>query len=314
MPTESVGTTESSGSSLELPGGDVDFLFVVVEVPLFEEKDINGLEPKLDRWGNYMPPDTWLGFHSDQKASEVFRYQNGTVTRATHYTWCRPDGPGCPGGIGVWDFAAVDKNGSQSPIFLACQPYTTRTIFDGGDFMGTVIQTRDASVDHYFDDEKYKAYDGENLSDNSDGISTRNDRSVGSSDSSGEDSDVEMNDVETTIRIDMRHSWTGKPGRHKWIPMRFIHDIGTSRISLNQGYRYVAGRNPTWLPSVVYPQFAYPDAPVNSNGLGGDMATIIGLLALTQEPHHCGEAFSEGKWEEYSWNHTRHPKACKIPL
>ena len=303
MPRQPVSDPTLSDGSERPSAGDVKFLFVVVEAPVFEDELVNRVPRQADRWGNFMPPSTWLGFGSEQEASEVFMYRNGTVTKSAGYEWYRPGGPGYPGRIGKWDFAALDENGWPTPVFIACQPHTTRTIFDGGAFLGTLIQTRDASVDPYLESGECRAYNVESSPDNSS--------------DSGFDSEADdpgMSVIDTSGGLNMRHSRVKSSNNRNWLPMKFVHDAGTSRISLYHGDRCVAGHSPSWVPSIVNPQYATQNAPNRSRGLGGDMATIIGLLALTQKPYHGGEAFAEEHWRRHKWHGTRHPKACGYAL
>ena len=67
--------------------------------------------------------------------------------------------------------------------------------------------------------------------------------------------------------------------------LRFDHSClmpGVSKID-EFGQCYVVGRDPSWLPSLVPPQYRNPDpnAP-QSGGLAGELPVIIGMMALSQ--------------------------------
>lgn len=332
---------EAPTRPLEDMNRDVEFLFVVLEAAVFEDKLINSVMLEADRWGNYLPPSTWMGYGSEEKVGKVFRYKNGTASPAEGYVWYRP-APHYPGTIGKWNFAAIDGEGNPCPNFEACRTYTTRTVFDGGPFMGTLIKMKDASVnpvdrrenDLYYPDEECCSEDCEKEvdEDNSEGESDSSDLEMGSDDFFGASN---VGDTCPEVRWPMHGwaDWRRERDSETWLAMKFEHDNGVSRISLgDEGRRYAAGWTPSWIPSIVAHNYTNPDAHLRliSRGLGGDMATVIGLLALTQEIGHCDEAFylprhsgikhddseqgeyhqAEIVWKNNNWSGARHPNAC----
>ncbi len=309
---------------------DVEFLFVVLETPIFEDELINHVALEADRWGNLVPPNTCAGYGSGETAGRVFRYRNGTISPAEGYVWYRP-APHYPGGIGRWDFAALDQDGNPSPAFLRCRPYTTRTIFDGGAFTGILIKMKDASVhpftegrddDYYDDDEDCSSDDETSDSDYEESSGGELKRGDNDTRDEGYSRGLYMQNINAVDTL--THEFLERD-EEPWTAMSFEHDNGVSRISLDGGWRFVAGWGSSWIPTIVAPQYTNPRPEFVSRGLGGDMATLIGLLALTQEPCHCDEAFCRPNsgsgercqtavWRRHRWNGTRHPNAGWLPL
>lgn len=324
----------------------VEFLFVVLEVTVFEDELVNGVNLEADRWGNYMPPNTWMGYGSEEAVGNVFKYDNGTVSPAEGYVWYRP-APHYPGRIGKWDFAAKDRKENLFPAFEPCQPHTSRTIFDCGLFIGIVMKMKDVSVNPVCEDNNGHYTDEEYESDGT--ISGDNDvYGVLENGCDSESGDVEMgiegiwgpgglgNTSTTGTGLSSMYDWADwreDGDSESWLSMKFEHDNGVSRISLgDEGRRYAAGWRPSWIPSIVPTLYTNPDPHPHSvsRGLGGDMATVIGLLALTQERNHCDEAFyrprkpdtelgesnadehhqAEVVWKRHKWNGKRHHNAC----
>jgi hypothetical protein len=84
--------------------------------------------------------------------------------------------------------------------------------------------------------------------------------------------------------------------------------------------RYVAGTRPSWMPSLVPSSYQAPssaDAPA-SRGLGGELAIVLGLMALTAEPDVTGGNNThnvflsyEGhpaKWRQQRWTSSSRPR------
>lgn len=68
-----------------------------------------------------------------------------------------------------------------------------------------------------------------------------------------------------------------------FISLRFSsRSAGVSQVDYRGGERYVAGREPSWIASLVPPQYSnpFPDAP-RSQGLQGELPVILGLMALS---------------------------------
>ncbi|RYP11863.1 hypothetical protein DL767_011266 [Monosporascus sp. MG133] len=290
---------------------NVEFLFVVLEAVVFEDELVNNLQPEADMWGTLRPPKTWRGFCSGERVGGVFRYKNGTATRAPEYDWFRP-GPGQPGGIVRWNFAALDEDGCAHPTYEPCRLHTTRTVFDCGPFLSTVINLRDASVNpmneeedgDYHVDEEWEGVD------ESEGESNHGDvdKDVSSSVKEVEEQDIDPTDWAVYECTD----WHGERDDELWFRRRFEHDWGVSRISVgDEAELCVAASNPSWVPTIVSESYLHPGIKQASRGLGGDMATLIGLLALTQAPGHCDDAFAPGVWKRNIWRGKRHPDACE---
>lgn len=321
----------------------VEFLFVVLEVTPFEDELVNGVNLEADRWGNYMPPNTYKGYGTEE-VGRVFKYDNGTVSLAEDYTWYRPEAHQ-PGSIGKSNLACIDPKDNLFPAFEPCRPHTARTIFNCGPFMGIVIKMKDASVDPVYEDNNGYYTDEEYESD--DDVSIEN-AVYGDLESWSKPSDVGKGgegfwDVSSRLRSAATEEiewpsltydlmdWGAERDSESWLAMKFEHDNGVSRISLgDEGRRYAAGNQPKWIPSIVPTLYTNPDTQSDSRGLGGDMATLIGLLALTQERDHCDEAFyrplnpdtelgifspyeyhqARVAWKRHRWNGTRHNNAC----
>ncbi|RYP06467.1 hypothetical protein DL765_009476 [Monosporascus sp. GIB2] len=295
-----------SGSSCR---PNVEFLFVVLEAEVFEDELVNKLRPEADMWGTLRPPKTWRGFGSGGGVGDVFRYKNGTATRAPEYDWFRPS-PGQPGGIVKWNFAALDENGCPYPTYEPCPPHTARTVFDCGPFLPTVISLRDASVDpmneeengDYQVDEEWEGVDELKGESNHGGVDIG-----GSSSFKGlEEPDIDPTDWTVYEYTD----WYSERDNELWFRMRFEHDSGVSRISVgDEAELCVAAFNPSWVPTIISESYLHPQIKQASRGLGGDMATLIGLLALTQAPGKCDDAFAPGMWRRNNWRGKRHPDA-----
>ncbi|RYP49151.1 hypothetical protein DL768_005085 [Monosporascus sp. mg162] len=291
---------------------NVEFLFVVLEAVVFEDELVNNLRPEADMWGTLRPPKTWRGFCSGERAGDVFRYRNGTATSAPEYDWFRP-GPGQPGEIVRWNFAALDENGCAYPTYEPCPPHTTRTVFDCGPFLSTVINLRDASVNP-MNEEKDGDY---HVDEESEGGSESEDESNhGDVDMGGSSSfkELEEQDIDSTDwAVYECTDWHGEKDDELWFRMRFEHDSGVSRISVgDEAELCVAAFNPSWVPTIVSESYLHPGIKQASRGLGGDMAILIGLLALTQAPGHCDDAFAPGMWRRNNWMGKRHPNASRL--
>ncbi|KAF2971340.1 hypothetical protein GQX73_g2195 [Xylaria multiplex] len=77
---------------------------------------------------------------------------------------------------------------------------------------------------------------------------------------------------------------------------------GITHITTGGSSQVVAGRDPTWIPSLVPEMFRNPDrnAPV-SRGLGGLLPVIIGQMALTQPHGHTDRPFLSRWWHNGHW-------------
>lgn len=115
-----------------------------------------------------------------------------------------------------------------------------------------------------------------------------------------------------------------------WEPLRFFFPLGTDGIitGVSQAVftcslgpdspggatrTHVAGRNPSWLRSLVPPSYENhsPVAPT-SKGLGGDLAILLGLMAFTAPG---GQGVSRAstvsqRWRNRKWHSDRAPPSC----
>ncbi|KAL6364394.1 hypothetical protein LRP88_01794 [Fusarium phalaenopsidis] len=79
--------------------------------------------------------------------------------------------------------------------------------------------------------------------------------------------------------------------------------------------RYVAGKSPSWMPALIPSSYCnpYSDAP-DSRGLGGELAIILGLMALTERPkgpteNEATDVFLEKRcWRRYGWRRNHQPE------
>ncbi|KAF4999983.1 hypothetical protein FDECE_11331 [Fusarium decemcellulare] len=101
-----------------------------------------------------------------------------------------------------------------------------------------------------------------------------------------------------------------------------ISQVVTMSSPMGEGgspVRYVAGRRPSWIPSLLPRAYRSPmsSAPP-SRGLGGELPIILGLMALSSEPDKTGSAVEEvflgsnghgKKWRPNGeWRGLRSPK------
>jgi len=102
----------------------------------------------------------------------------------------------------------------------------------------------------------------------------------------------------------------------RWNLLSFFKENGLSLVNAGAGDSpYVAGRNPSWIPALVPRVFENVDggATPPSLGLGGDLPTIIGLMAFHGRRGRASEVFSEGRWQQHQWHGgSRPPSGCKF--
>jgi hypothetical protein len=95
---------------------------------------------------------------------------------------------------------------------------------------------------------------------------------------------------------------------------------GEVPVSDMAGAKYVAGRNASWIPSLV------PDTCRNlyparqSQGLGGELPIVIGLMAFHADGRSVNDVFlgrgesSSGWWRHYRWRGPQSsPPGCMLP-
>ncbi|KAJ0165773.1 hypothetical protein CTA2_10014 [Colletotrichum tanaceti] len=84
---------------------------------------------------------------------------------------------------------------------------------------------------------------------------------------------------------------------HKWSALEFRHDpLEPGRTRIQGPERFVAGRDPSWVPHLLPSTYAAPQSAPPSRGLGGPFGIVIGLLALARRPGHADDAFRDGLW------------------
>ena len=91
-------------------------------------------------------------------------------------------------------------------------------------------------------------------------------------------------------------------------------DGAVSKIS-PWGSPFVAGNNPSWIPSLVPKQYNNNQARAHSAqrlGLGGDLPVVIGLMAFHGRVGRASEIFRERWWSACRWNgNSSAPSNCK---
>lgn len=217
-------------------------MFVVNEVTLNEERATGGVPPRVDQWGNYLPPVAWEGYGAE-RTGQIFHYANGAINVANpEFLWYR-SAAGHAGSVGYWDLE-IDDQGQEQQVFVPIPVHSTRTVFDCGPFLPSLVTPVDGSAE------------------------------------------------DDTL----------------WHALHFRHD--ENRVSranpYAQGAKFVAGRNASWIPSIVPSHYTYPYGSAHhSRGLGGDFGVLIGLMALSQARGQINRAFGNGGWQNHRWSGTR---------
>ena len=93
--------------------------------------------------------------------------------------------------------------------------------------------------------------------------------------------------------------------------MHFLNRDGVSRASTSGNVRTVAGRNATWVGSLVPEAYNNIRTHTTSLGLGGEFSLLIGLMALAQPIGRCDEAFTDPQWSRNRWAGRRNPAGCR---
>ncbi|KAL7954384.1 hypothetical protein V8C34DRAFT_21880 [Trichoderma compactum] len=81
--------------------------------------------------------------------------------------------------------------------------------------------------------------------------------------------------------------------------------------------KYVAGANPSWMPSLVPAIYNNPYNPGPSNGLAGELPIILGLMAFSESTTLEGAVDRtflghRGKWRDGQWHHTEAPRGYAL--
>lgn len=112
--------------------------------------------------------------------------------------------------------------------------------------------------------------------------------------------------------------------------LQFLHCQGISKVSYPDEYpclssnnappaKFVAGRHPSWMPNLVPAAYENPYRVGQSQGLGGDLAVVLGLMAFQsahpmyedQDRRTINEVFlgrhgeGGGLWKDYRWRGDR---------
>ncbi|KND91873.1 hypothetical protein TOPH_03338 [Tolypocladium ophioglossoides CBS 100239] len=118
----------------------------------------------------------------------------------------------------------------------------------------------------------------------------------------------------------------GKAAMHA---LRFFHPPlnselrGVSQATWAEGHmpaggfpvKYVAGRDPSWIPGLVPKIFRNPETSVSSRGLGGELPIVLGLMAFSEAGDRVDEIFlgrngHRGRWRDRVWMNHHEPQGC----
>lgn len=121
-------------------------------------------------------------------------------------------------------------------------------------------------------------------------------------------------------------------GKNAMHALRFFHPPitsglrGVSQATWPEGHmppggfpvKYVAGRDPSWIPSLVPKIFRNPDTGVSSRGLGGELPIVLGLMAFSEAGGMVDEVFlgrngHRGRWRDRVWMNNHEPQRCMPP-
>ncbi|KAG5913238.1 hypothetical protein E4U53_004941, partial [Claviceps sorghi] len=138
VPVGSTGQPLGFVSPSDVP--PVSFLFVVNELVIdFDTPQTRHIGMPKDDWHNYLPPQRREQY-AGEKPSEVMRFRNGRVARASsdlvRYCWARQE-PGAEGGI-------LGQPGSH-PAFFA-QPYKRASVFSCNPLLPVIVAEDDVLV------------------------------------------------------------------------------------------------------------------------------------------------------------------------
>lgn len=109
--------------------------------------------------------------------------------------------------------------------------------------------------------------------------------------------------------------------------MRGVSQAVTDESVMGNGpgpVKYTAGRQPSWVPSLVPPTYLTPEADApRSAGLGGELPIVIALMAFSErgnlaagtnrtEEIFLGRPGHHGRWHNWRWTHNYHPTGCEF--
>jgi hypothetical protein len=128
-----------------------------------------------------------------------------------------------------------------------------------------------------------------------------------------------------------RYRQSSADHQYVWQPLLFFHPEhlrGVSQVMFQSEMKpeylggspvkYVAGRGQL-MKSLTPETYRYPgDHPPESKGLGGNLAALLGLMALTSAPDGEGRNRAESviprKWRGNRWHGEHSPRGCKSTL
>ncbi|KAL2019013.1 hypothetical protein VTK56DRAFT_10178 [Thermocarpiscus australiensis] len=88
-----------------------------------------------------------------------------------------------------------------------------------------------------------------------------------------------------------------------WFQLHFEHQNGVSFVnSYGSGYTYVAGKDASWIPSLV--PSAYQNTGASSppsEGLSGELPIILALMGFHSRAGRASDVFSNQKWHLGQW-------------
>ncbi|PNP49659.1 hypothetical protein THARTR1_09670 [Trichoderma harzianum] len=84
--------------------------------------------------------------------------------------------------------------------------------------------------------------------------------------------------------------------------------------------KYVAGANPSWMPSLVPAIYSNPFNPGPSTGLAGELPIILGLMAFSESTSlegavnrtFLGAGVHRGLWRDGQWHRTEAPRGYAL--
>lgn len=90
-----------------------------------------------------------------------------------------------------------------------------------------------------------------------------------------------------------------------WYQLHFERRDGVSYVnSAGCGDSFVAGRNASWIPSLVPSVYQNTgDSAGPSQGLSGDLPIILALMAFHGRPGRASSIFRDRKWHQGRWQH-----------
>jgi hypothetical protein len=104
---------------------------------------------------------------------------------------------------------------------------------------------------------------------------------------------------------------------YKWTMLHFASSEGISLAnSRRQGCTCIAGKNASWIPSLVPRVFenTYRHETQRSRGLGGDLPVVIGLMAFhASRTGNASAVFERGWWQRGQWRGpSEAPRGCEL--